>query len=44
MVGHAVRGVLKTPLLGSSAGDCPQTFGQLLEQVAGRKRGWADAG
>jgi glycerophosphoryl diester phosphodiesterase len=28
--------VLKTPLLGSAAGDCPQTFGQLLEQVAGR--------
>jgi len=28
--------VLKTPLLGSSAGDCPQTFGQFLEQVAGR--------
>jgi glycerophosphoryl diester phosphodiesterase len=28
--------VLKTRLLGSSAGDCPQTFGQLLEQVAGR--------
>ncbi|HTJ58916.1 MAG TPA: glycerophosphodiester phosphodiesterase family protein [Devosiaceae bacterium] len=28
--------LLKTPLLGSAAGDCPQTFGQLLEQVAGR--------
>lgn len=28
--------VLETPLLGSAAGDCPQTFGQLLEQVAGR--------
>ena len=28
--------VLKTPLLGSAAGDCPQTFGQLFEQVAGR--------
>jgi glycerophosphoryl diester phosphodiesterase len=28
--------VLKTPLLGSAAGDCPQTFGELLEQVAGR--------
>ncbi len=28
--------VLKTPLLGSAAGDCPPTFGQLLEQVAGR--------
>lgn len=28
--------VLKTPLLGSRSGDCPQTFGELLEQVAGR--------
>lgn len=28
--------VLRTPLLGSSTGDCPQTFGQLLDQVAGR--------
>jgi glycerophosphoryl diester phosphodiesterase len=28
--------VLKTPLLGSSSGDCPPTFGALLEQVAGR--------
>ncbi|MDR3474605.1 MAG: glycerophosphodiester phosphodiesterase family protein [Devosia sp.] len=28
--------LLKTPLLGSPAGDCPQTFGQLLEQVGGR--------
>ena len=28
--------LLTTPLLGSAAGDCPQTFGQLLEQVAGR--------
>jgi len=28
--------VLRTPLLGSAAGECPQTFGQLLEQVAGR--------
>ena len=26
--------LLTTPLLGSAAGDCPQTFGQLLEQVA----------
>ena len=28
--------LLKTPLLGSAAGDCPQTFGQLLEQVGGK--------
>ncbi|MEO8883772.1 MAG: glycerophosphodiester phosphodiesterase family protein [Devosia sp.] len=28
--------LLKTPLLDSAAGECPQTFGQLLEQVAGR--------
>ena len=28
--------VLKAPLLGSTAGDCPMSFGQLLEQVAGR--------
>ncbi|MGN6101267.1 MAG: glycerophosphodiester phosphodiesterase family protein [Devosia sp.] len=28
--------VLQAPLLGSAAGDCPQTFGQLLDQVAGR--------
>lgn len=28
--------LLKTPLLDSAAGDCPQTFGQLLEQVAGK--------
>jgi glycerophosphoryl diester phosphodiesterase len=28
--------LLKTPLLGSAAGDCPQTLGQLLEQVAGQ--------
>jgi glycerophosphoryl diester phosphodiesterase len=28
--------LLKSPLLGSPSGDCPQTFGQLLEQVAGR--------
>ncbi len=28
--------VLKTPLLGSAAGDCPQTFGQFIEQAAGR--------
>lgn len=28
--------LLTTPLLDSAAGDCPQTFGQLLEQVAGR--------
>jgi len=28
--------LLKTPLLDSATGDCPQTFGQLLEQVAGR--------
>jgi len=28
--------LLKTPLLGSATGDCPQTFGQLLEQVAGK--------
>jgi glycerophosphoryl diester phosphodiesterase len=28
--------VLKIPLLGSAAEDCPQTFGELLEQVAGR--------
>jgi glycerophosphoryl diester phosphodiesterase len=28
--------LLKTPLLGSTTGDCPQTFGQLLEQIAGR--------
>jgi len=28
--------LLKTPLLGSADGDCPQTFGQLLEQVRGR--------
>jgi glycerophosphoryl diester phosphodiesterase len=28
--------VLKTPLLGSKAQDCPQTFGAVLEQVDGR--------
>lgn len=28
--------VLKAPLLGSAAQDCPQTFGQFLEQAAGR--------
>jgi len=28
--------LLKTPLLGSTANDCPQTFGQLLEQVGGK--------
>jgi glycerophosphoryl diester phosphodiesterase len=28
--------LLTTPLLDSAAGDCPQTFGQLLEQVGGR--------
>ena len=28
--------LLSTPLLGSAAGDCPQTFGQLLEQVGGK--------
>lgn len=28
--------LLTTPLLGSAAGDCPQTFGQLLEQVGGK--------
>jgi glycerophosphoryl diester phosphodiesterase len=28
--------VLKSPLLGSAAQDCPQTFGQFLEQAAGR--------
>jgi glycerophosphoryl diester phosphodiesterase len=28
--------VLKAPLLGSAASDCPQTFGELLAQVAGK--------
>ena len=28
--------LLKTALLGSATGDCPQTLGQLLEQVAGK--------
>ena len=28
--------LLHTPLLGSATGDCPPTFGQLLEQVAGQ--------
>lgn len=36
VIDSEVAEIRAMPLLGSAAGDCPQTFAELLEQVAGR--------